>query len=123
MKDGNKRRSRTRRGHSMLRLTKVLVILFASWALTACSSLTVRAPTCEPPPLPVGQPTDCADLEAITDPSFGALYQQSIRDAAQYQECRNNLRNYVVLVKYRDSVCPHIQSQLQSTKSWYEFWK
>ena len=104
-------------------LTRVLVILCASWALTACSSLTVRAPICEPPPLPP-VPADCPDLEVITDPSFGALYQQSIRDAVQYQECRNNLRQYATLVKYRDQVCPHVQSLNQSPpKAWYEFWK
>ena len=96
----------------MQRTTRVLAILSASWALTACSSLTVRAPTCQLPP-PPSLPSDCPNLPAINDPSFGALYQQSLRDAVQYQECRANLRNYTALMQYRETICPTIQNQLQ----------
>lgn len=103
----------------MWRTIKLCLILSVAWMMQACASYNLRAPTCEPPPLPPSLPQDCPDLEALNDPSFGALYQQSIRDAVQYQECRNNLRNLAALVKYRDSVCPHIQNQLQSNKRWY----
>jgi hypothetical protein len=61
-------------------------------------------------------------MSPITDPSFGALYQQSLRDAVLYQQCRQNLRDYTALMKYRETVCPSIANQLQSPDPWYKIW-
>jgi hypothetical protein len=91
-------------------------------ALTGCSTVTVRAPPCEPPPLPPAVSADCPDLPPITDPSFSALFQQSLRDAVQYSKCRNDLRNYAALMAYRDSVCPKIQKQVQEDRPWWRLW-
>src|SRR3954466_3211018 len=105
----------------MQRTTRLLAVLSVLWLTQACSYLTTRAPTCQLPP-PPSLPSDCPNMSPITDPSFGALYQQSLRDAVQYQQCRQSLRDYASLMAYRESVCPSIESQLQSPKPWWKVW-
>lgn len=107
----------------MCNAIRYLLILCVCSLTQACSFLTLRAPACDPPPIPSSLLLSCPNLHPLQDGKLATLYQQMLADADLYRECLRRHDQLVAVVKYRDQVCERIRSQSQSTKAWWEFWK
>ncbi len=99
--------------------------LFASLlALAGCTSVSVREPICEPPPVPAELLLPCEEPEQLTDAHFVGLYQQALRDIGPWGRCIRKDDKLIEIVKYRDAVCAKIKADNAKPKpAWYEFWK
>lgn len=70
----------------MMRFTKVLPLMLASFLLTACSSSTVRS---LPPSSSLADvSTNCPDLPRFPGGNLGALLKHESGVAAIYYQCR-----------------------------------
>lgn len=105
----------------MSRSIRCFLTLSACCLLPACSSLTVRAPACFPPPIPTHLMAPCPDLPPVTDGKLATLYQQMLEDAALYRMCQRLHDQMVAVVRYRDKVCDDL-NRSQSSKPWWKFW-
>src|SRR5437762_3390590 len=98
--------------------------LSALCLLTACSSLEVRSPPCEAPPIPAALLVPCPDPELPVEGTFSALYLNSLKNTGPWGECMRRQDKLVELVKYQATVCPHIQSLNKTAdKSSWQFWR
>lgn len=106
------------------RLTRASAILLALPLTTACTSLSVRSPVCEPPPIPAELLQPCPDPVLPTNGTFSEIYLLHMRNTGPWGQCIQMQAQLVATVKYQAQVCPHIRSLNQSEdKAWYQFWK
>lgn len=95
----------------------IIVLLLAGCA----PAVTVRAPICEPPPLPPSAVAPCPMPAPIADGKLETLYLQSLVDTAQWGECIRKFNNLVALMAYRDKVCAQIKEEVTKPKAWWQF--
>lgn len=96
----------------------ILVVLL----LAGCApSVTVRAPICEPPPLPPMAYAVCPPPQPIPDGSLQTLYLNSYIDAATIGCWAERNRNLKEQIAYRDAKVKECQQQATQPKSWWQF--
>ena len=96
-------------------------ILCALFLLMGCSSLTVKEPVCEPPPIPASLLQACPLPEPLKDGKLETLYLQMLADTGPWGECLRRQQSLVELVKYRDQVCAQFRNQNLSAKEWWQW--
>ena len=96
-------------------------ILPALFLLMGCSSLTVKEPVCEPPPIPASLLQACPLPEPIKDGRLETLYLQAIADTGPWGECLRRQQSLVELVKYRDQVCVQFRNQNPPANNWWQW--
>lgn len=96
----------------------LLVVLL----LAGCApAVTVRAPVCEPPPIPPAALAPCPMPTPIPDGKLETLYLQSLIDTAQWGECIRKFNNLRALIASRDKICAEVTEEVMKPKSWWQF--
>ena len=102
-------------------LRRCSLILSACCLTAACSSLTVKPPYCEPPPLPMSSVSACPIPEDLPDGAMGTLYLAHLQNLQLWKECIRKFNHLVELVRYRDQVCKDLQNRLENeSKKWWQ---
>ena len=92
--------------------------------LTGCTTMSVRAPVCEPPPLPPELTKPCPPAIMPTGPSIAEFYENTIANVTgPWRECARMHDQTIAVVQYRDSICAKIKADNAQPRAWYEFWK
>lgn len=73
--------------------------------LASCSSVQVRAPICEPPPIPARLMEPCEEPAPLKRGTLEELYVQMLEDAGPWGRCVRNHDRLIEVIKYRDSIC------------------
>lgn len=76
----------------------------------------MRAPVCDPPPIPPKLLESCKEPEQLLDGTFQTLYLQMIRDMGPWGECIRNHEKLVEVVRYRDAVCDKLKPKQPEKK-------
>lgn len=95
--------------------------LLVSFLLTGCSSLTVKEPVCEPPPIPASLLQPCPLPEPIRDGRLETLYLQALADTGPWGECLRRQQALAEVVKYRDQTCARFRSQNPPPSEWWHW--
>jgi hypothetical protein len=92
--------------------------------LAGCTSLTVREPVCDPPPIPAALLEPCEEPTPLTDGRFATIYQQALADLGPWGRCIRKDDALIAVVKYRDETCKRIQEKIkaEAERPWYKFW-
>lgn len=90
--------------------------------LAACvPAVTVRAPTCELPPLPPAALAPCTPLKPIADGRLETLFLEHFVTAAAYADCLSKLDNLKAQIATRDAKIRECQQIGQpSDKPWWK---
>lgn len=100
------------------------LLLILALALTGCTSLTVRQPICDPPPIPPALLEPCEEPAPIPDGRMATIYQQQLADLGPWGRCIRKDDKLIEVVKYRDAVCQQIKDKIaaDAAKPWWKFW-
>lgn len=100
-----------------MRAALVIALLAAG-----CTTVTVRAPPCEPAPLPPAALEPC-DLPApIADGQLETLYLQAFIDTALIKCWAKRFNNLKAQIAFRDAKLKECQAGAQApAKSWWQF--
>lgn len=101
-----------------MKLLCLTLIPFAA----GCTSLTVREPICEPPPIPAELLAPCEEPMVPDQPGFAQIYDSYVRNVVgPWARCIRKDDKLIELIKYRDSVCAKIKADNQQPKPWWKF--
>jgi hypothetical protein len=90
--------------------------------LAGCSSLTVRAPICEPPPIPAELLIPCEEPIPPNEAGFASIYESYVRNVVgPWARCIRKDDQLIAIVKYRDATCAKIKADNAQPKRWWEF--
>lgn len=91
--------------------------------LAGCTSVTVREPVCEPPPIPAELLVPCEEPAVPDERGFGAIYESYVRNVVgPWARCIRKTDRLIEIVKYRDSVCAKIKADnAAKEKQWWQF--
>lgn len=108
----------------MSRLIRYSAILSACFLLTCCSTLTVRAPPCDPPPIPAVLLQACPLPQPLSDGELKTLYLQMLRDNGPWGECIRRHDSLIAVVQYRDAWCAKAaqDATAAANRAWWKFW-
>jgi len=88
-----------------------------------CTSVTVREPICEPPPIPAELLAPCEEPMVPDERGFAAIYESYVRNVVgPWARCIRKDDKLVELIKYRDAICIKIkEDNAKAAKPWWQF--
>lgn len=91
--------------------------------LAGCTTVTVRAPTCETPPLPAHALDPCELPAPMVDGSLEAFYLQNFVDTAIVKCWAKQFNNLKAQIAHRDAKVKECQQRDQpaADKPWWRF--
>jgi hypothetical protein len=104
---------------------KLMPLAFC-FALAGCGgAVTVRAPICEPPPIPVRLMEPCEEPAPLKLGTLDEMYRQALEDTGPWGRCVRNHDKLVEVIKYRDSICEKFKADnvTKSTTGWRWPWQ
>lgn len=102
-----------------MRAALALVLIF----LAGCSTVSVRAPTCDPPPIPPELLRSCPPAIMPAGNTPEEVIENVIANVTgPWRECVRLHDQTVAVVKYRDTICPKIQADNVKPRPWYQWW-
>lgn len=88
--------------------------------LVGCApAVTVRAPICEPPPLPPSALVPCPPPQPLADGKMETLYLNSYIDTATIGCWADRMRNLKEQIAFRDAKVKECQEQAAKPLEWW----
>lgn len=103
-------------------VSTALLVLVAVALAAGCTSVSVKQPDCDPPPIPAALLVPCEDAIIPTEASFAALYTNAIENAVgPWGRCVRKDDKLIEVVKYRDAFCAKLKADAAKPKPWWQF--